>query len=308
MALRLLVLGSCLVAFTGGPWSRQAPAPAKDPFELGLVLKSAREYCRHLEQAALDFVCVEQVTEDLDPSFDRRETRARPKPGAFSDSGTTAYQAPAAAGVPRRESFFGAGITAKTKNSCLYDYQFIRREGKVEEKRILLEKNGHKADAEASPPTVSSFNYSDILLAPVQLLDERCEEYYAYALLGKSRDGDTEAWLLKVTPRLTGVARYLGGTIWLSVARLSILRIEWDPSTFGNFEAVQATAAAYGAEPEVRSYTEFGIEKNGLRFPSADLTEEAYRGADGKLFVRARTSVIYKDYRFFTVETRTTIK
>ena len=54
--------------------------------------------------------------------------------------------------------------------------------------------------------------------------------------------------------------------------------------------------------------TEFAVEKNGLRFPSADLTEESYRGADGKLFVRARTNVVYKDHRFFTVETEATFK
>ncbi len=57
--------------------------------------------------------------------------------------------------------------------------------------------------------------------------------------------------------------------------------------------------------PEVTPDTEFGFEKNGLRFPSLDLTEEAYVDKDGARFVRAVTKVVYKEYKFFTVETET---
>ena len=304
--LMSIVLASlCLF---GNLTGQDVPKPAPDPFELGLVLKHAREYCSRLEKAALDFVCLEEVTEILDASRDGSETRGRFNPGAKTDSVTTAYQGNPTGRPPYRTSFIGSGATPKINNIYLYDYQFIRREGKIEEKRDLLEKNGHKADAKTPRPEVMAFNYADILLAPVRLLDARFEEFYAYRLLGKEKAGGTEAWVLEVSPRLAGVSRYLGGRIWLSVDDSSVLRIEWDPSTFGNFEAVQATAESYKAKPEVRSYSEFGVEKSGLRFPSADFTEEAYRGADGRLFVRARTGVVYRDYRFFTVETLTTIK
>ncbi len=56
------------------------------------------------------------------------------------------------------------------------------------------------------------------------------------------------------------------------------------------------------------SATEFGSKKNGLRFPSLDLTEEACVGKDGKKFVRAVTKIVYKDYKFLTVETETDFK
>lgn len=308
MIKRSLIVGIVLSALPGGPFAQEVPAAAPDPFQLGPVLKQARQYCARLEKAALDFVCLEEVTEILDPSRDRRETPMRFKPEGSTDSGTTTYQGNPTSRPPYRTSFLGNFVMTKTNNTYLYDYQFVRSEGKVEEKRALLEKNGRKADDKTPRPMVSAFNYSDILLAPVRLLDERFEEFYAYRLLGKEKTGGTEALVLEVSPRLTGVSRYLGGKIWISVDDSSVLRIEWDPSTFGNFESVQATAESYKAQPEVRSYSEFGVEKNGLRFPSADLTEEAYRGADGKLFVRARTGIVYRDYKFFTVETQTTIK
>ena len=298
MVKRSLTAGIILVGLLGGLYAQEVPAAAPDPFQLGLVLKQARQYCSRLEKAALDFVCLEEVTEILDPSRDRGEMAMRFSPGLLGR-----YSDP-----PSRASFIRNPVNAKIDNTYLYDYQFIRNEGKVEEKRALLEKNGHKADAKTPRPEVSAFNYSDILLGPVRLLDERFEEFYAFRLLGREEADEQAAWVLEVSPRLSGVSRYLGGKIWISVDDSSILRIEWDPSTFGNFESVQATAKSYEAEPEVRSYSEFGILKNGLRFPSADLTEEAYRGSHGKLFVRAKTGVIYKDYKFFTVETETFLK
>jgi hypothetical protein len=285
----LCVSGGFIAAGLAG---QEIPQPKPDMFQLGLVLKSAREYCARLERAALDFICLEEVSETLDPSRDSREGSVKQNPTWF--------------GTDRLG--FRTPVGAKQDNVYLYDYQFIRREGKVEEKRVLLERNGKKAGADPPLPQMRAFTFADILLAPVQLLDERFREYYAYKLLGREKIGDTEAWILEVAPRLSGVSRYLGGKIWLKTADSSVLRIEWDPTTFGHYENIQARAESYKAQPEVRSYSEFGIEKNGLRFPSVDFTEEAYRGADGKLFVRARTSVVYKSHKFFTVETQTTIK
>ncbi|MBP1768405.1 MAG: hypothetical protein H6P98_2520, partial [Candidatus Aminicenantes bacterium] len=62
-------------------------------------------------------------------------------------------------------------------------------------------------------------------------------------------------------------------------------------------------ARKYGSELAVSLITEYGFEKNGIRFPSRDYSEEAYIKPDGKKFVRSRTSVVYKDYKFFIVET-----
>jgi hypothetical protein len=292
MSRNIMGLTLASVFLLVGLAGQETPPPKPDMFQLGLVLKSAREYCRRLERAALDFICLEEVSETLDPSRDSREGPVKQNPTAFGTDRLVFRMRPG----------------AKLDNAYLYDYQFVRREGKVEERRSLLEKNGKKANAKTPLPQMRAFTYADILLAPVQLLDERFREYYAYKLLGRDKIGDTEAWILEVAPRLTGVSRYLGGKIWLKTDDSSVLRIEWDPSTFGHFETILARGENYKATPEVRSYSEFGFEKNGLRFPSVDFTEEAYRGAEGKLFVRARTSVVYKDYKFFTVETQTTIK
>jgi hypothetical protein len=275
-----------------GSGFQESPPAQVDPSQLALVLKAGREYCARLERAALDFVCQEKVTEKIDLSRDSMEGTVKNAPSIYATDRLS----------------FRTPLGGKRDNAYLYDYQFIRREGKVEEKRVLLEKNGKKASAKTPPPQMEAFNFADVLLAPIRLLDERFEEFYSYRLVGREKVGEVEVWVLEVAPRLTGGLRYMGGKVWLKVDDSSVLRVEWDPTTFGHYEDIQQRAEIYKARPEVRSYTEFGIEKNGLRFPSVDLTEEAYRGSNGKVFVRARTSVVFEDYKFFTVETETVFK
>lgn len=284
--------------FLGGLVGQEARPPDAAPPSLVSVLSSAREYCAKLERAALDFVCTEEVEEKLDLSLDDRaslEQKARATardPGAQTDTHGRI--------VVRRNP--------KQKNTYLYDYQFVRRDGKTVEKRVLLEKNGKKVPSSDPPPRLGAFSYSEVLLGPIRLLDESIQPFYSYRLLGPDSVSGKDVWILEVVPRIKGVSRYLGGRIWLKRDDASVLRIEWDPATFGHYEEIVARAEIFKAKPDVRSVTEFGFEKNGLRFPSSDLTEEGYRLAEDKLFVRARTEITYKDYKFFMVETSATFK
>jgi len=54
--------------------------------------------------------------------------------------------------------------------------------------------------------------------------------------------------------------------------------------------------------PRITLTSEFAVEKNGLRFPSRLVAEEAYLNDRGRTFVRSTTAVAYKDFKFFTVE------
>ena len=271
-----------------------------DNFQLALALKHGREYCKRLERAALDFICIEVVSEQLDLSRDRSRNAVAqvPTPRSVTGSGNPG----------RAELHFdhapGSGIGA----TLVFDYQFVRKDGKVTESRVLLEKNGKKAKPGEDLPRSSVLVFADILLAPVALLNERFADFYDYRLLDEASLDGGKAWILQVSPRLSSAGRYLGGRIWLRQPDGCVLRIDWDPATFGHYENILANAEKYKSEPRVVSFTEFGFEKSGLRFPSVDLTEEAYVGRDGKTFVRSQTRVVFRDYKFFTVETETSIK
>lgn len=273
-----------------------------DPFQMALILKSARQYCQRLEKAALDFVCQEEVLEKIDLSRDSKpEFVNRVYP--VNESKVVALPPPQRPPTPQDARHPGS-----IDNGYLFDYQFIRKAGEARENRVLLEKNGKKAGRKEELPKTATFQYADILLAPIRLLDERFGEYYDYRLLRADELNGVKAWVLDVVPRLAVVDVYLGGKIWLKQEDSSILRIDWDPATFGKYESILLRAKKYKSEPQVTSRTEFGFEKNGLRFPSLDLTEEAYIDKDGKKYVRAVTKIVYKDYKFFTVETETDFK
>lgn len=273
-----------------------------DPFQLALLLKSGRLYCQRLEKAALDFVCQEEVSEKIDLSLDFKPEfvdRIYPSNPAMVVGSSPGQRPPVGQDARRSESI---------DNSYLFDYQFIRKAGEVKETRALLEKNRKKAGTKEEPPKTETFQYADILLAPVRLLDERFGEYYDYRLVREDEWKMRKAWVLDIIPRLSVADVYLGGKIWLGQEDSSVLRIDWDPATFGRYETILLRAKKYGMTPRVTSYTEFGFEKNGLRFPSLDVTEEAYVDKDAKRFVRAVTMVVYKEYKFFTVETETEFK
>jgi hypothetical protein len=275
----------------------QSPDPASPP--LATILATARDYCAKLERAALDFVCLEEVEERLDLRHDERSDLERAAQSKAKDP---------QAWVASPRDRLVAPRNPKLNNTYLFDYQFIRRDKKVEEKRVLLKRNGRKVSPQTAAPRFSAFNYADVLLMPVRLLDEKSQDFYSYRLLGGGPVSGLDAWVIEAVPRMTGITRYLGGRVWLKRDDSSVLRIEWDPTTFDHYEDIIARVMSFKAEPEIRSVTEFGFEKNGIRFPSSDLTEEAYRDADGKLFVRARTEVTYRDYKFFVVETSSTLK
>ncbi len=272
-----------------------------DPFQTGLVLKKAREYCRRLERAAIDFICLEEVSEKIDLSRDDRQTSVRMDPRVISGAdpgdrmGTHRPISPNSRSSVRKELRY------------LFDYQFVRQNGEVKENRILLEKNGKKAKPKEKLTPMFVFQCSEILLMPVQLLDEKFGEFYSYRLLREDSLDGVKIWVLEVTPRLP-VGGYLGGRLWINQQDASILKIEWDPTTFGRYESIRQNAARYMETPLVSSYTDFGFEKNGLRFPSLDFTEEAYVDGSGNKFVRSQTQVAFKDYKFFTVDTETTFK
>jgi hypothetical protein len=299
----------CISPLLPGPPSQEASQiPSRtqtlDPFQTALVLKAAREYCRRLEKAAIDFVCREETTEKIDLSRDVQpdfvsRLNLHPASGEMNVGLPPAQRPP----VPR--DFRKPG---SVENTYVFDYQFVRQSGKIKERRELLEKNGKKAGKKEEPPKTEAFQYADILLAPVRLLDERFSEYYDYRLIREDTLDGTKVWVLDVVPRLSLVDVYLGGKLWLKEDDSSVLRIDWDPTTFGRYENILRRAKVYKCEPQVTSATEFGFEKNGLRFPSADLTEEAYVDQKGEKFVRAVTKVVYKDYKFFTVETETEFK
>ncbi len=265
-----LLLGISLVSvtiFSMGirPARRVPPTPQNTQNQasaarLAEVLEKAEMYCHRLDRAALDFICLEEVTE-----MTRHYT-------------------------PRTDIY-------------LYDYQFVRKGEEIKEQRNLIAVNGKKTNIRDSSLNTLVFQYKNILFGPVGLLGKVWQAYYEFALIEEDTINGERAVVIEAKPRPSLPQPHCYGRFWIKEDDGSVLKIVWDQRSLGNFQSVEEWAKAHESEPQVTSYSEYGLEKNGLRFPSRSYTEIAYINKDNRKFVNAEISIFYKDYKFFTVET-----
>jgi len=249
-----------LLAVMGLSSARQTPQVQTDQERLAAILKKSEEYCRRLDSAALDFVCLEEVTE-----------RTR-----FTSMETDVY---------------------------LYDYQFVRKNQEMKEKRNLLAVNGKKKRSQDQPLQTVVFRYENALFGPVGLLSKSWQAYHDYRLIGEDILGKEKAVVIGATPKPDFATPHCYGSIWIREEDGAILKIVWDQRSIGNYGSVEEWAKLHGAEPQITSFLEYGLEKNGLRFPSRNYTENAYILKEGRKYANAEINILYKDYKFFTVET-----
>ena len=259
--------------------------PQKD---LPDILKAAAEYCRRLENSALDFVCLEEITEKINRS---REIRADAPGVRYSTRAGETFRKPAPV------------LTPFATNTYVYDYQFIRKDGRLKETRTLLEENRKKKTEKNAKLKTINFVYQNALLGPIGVLGERWQPDYDYKITGEESVDGRSVLIIDAIPKAPNPEiRFLYGKIRIDKQTKDILEISWNQERIGNFEVFEKRGYDYNAEPQISIISEFNIAKNGIRFPSKLKVEEAYLDKSGSKFVRSVTTVTYRDFRYFTVE------
>lgn len=248
------------------------------------ILEKTGEYCRRLEKAALDFVCLEEVSERIDLFRDIVQSRL-----AYVWEGT--------------RSRFVSRVEPVKINKYRYDYQLIRKGNKIKERRILLEENLQRKYERDADLKTSVFTFKKFLFGPIAVLSAENKHYYDYQIIKEEmRDGE-KVVLLEANPNPSLTQNVIFGKIWIRKRDFPILKMECNQKSIANFWILEERAKRYKADPEITTIVEYGVEKNGVRFPSRCFIEEAYRNKKGEKFVRSETTVVYKKYKFFTVET-----
>jgi hypothetical protein len=138
------------------------------------ILQREAEYCRRLELAALEFVCLEDITEKIDQSKDInlikwRSPRDRPP--------------------------------TSVKRTFLYDFQFIRKGGSIKETRTLLKQNGRDAEVKDAELETANFVYKNAVLAPVGIFGDRWREAFDYKISGEATFGGRSCLIISVVPK-----------------------------------------------------------------------------------------------------------
>lgn len=274
----IIFLAFALIFFSPSIFAQNVSVQT-DQAKMAQILKQSKEYCRRLAHAALDFVCMEEVSEKKINIIQVLEMIR-----------------------------FGMGsrVVEKEfvrKHKYLYDYQFIHKDDRKIEKRILLEEDGIKKREEVTRLKTTMFQYKNVIFGPINLLDEDRQPFYNYKMIGDELIDGKKTLVIEATPIPTFREQILWGKIWVCESDFSILKIEWNQDRMAHSAIIKDMARRYKAEPRITHLTEFGFEKNGIRFPSRYFIEEVYIKKKGKKIVHSETQVIYKDYKFFTVET-----
>lgn len=249
--------------------------PPTSPADLQRLLVSAAEYCDRLSRSVLDFVCRERISE-----------------WSYPEATLLKY---------RMTDYVRRG--RKEANACLYDYQLVRdRAGSIRESRTLLRENNKDVHVPDSPLETRSFWHAKIVMGPLGLLSRERQAEHDFRVVREQPEGRERIVVVEAVPKPGVTADHLVGTIWLRFRDAGILKIEWDPSSIDNFTGVAETAERFRMTPRIVLTSEYGIEKNGIRFPSRYTVDETYaRGV--RRFHRSETVVVYDQYKFFTVET-----
>jgi hypothetical protein len=265
------------------------PLPAKgDPVPTS-VLETAARYCRDLEGASLDFVCREDVRERLSAWLVGNTAKSVGPP---LDGFQTGVKAPLAAEDRARD--------------WVYDYQLARKEGWTAETRVLLEENGKPRREERAALRTERFVHKLVVLGPVGLFGEDAQSRHDYVVARETEMEGEPVLVVEVRPK--GMeASSLFGKAWVRPRDGAVLKIEWEPASMGNYAAIEAFAKSMRAKPRIRFTSEYAVEKNGLRFPSSYEVVEAYR-TSSQTVTASKTSVAYKDYKFFEVKVRTEVR
>ena len=286
----LALLATPMGAYPGGRQARPSGAPASaaaasstatisssssSSSDLGRLLDSAAAYCDRLSRSVLDFVCRERISE-----------------WSYPEASLIRY---------RMTDYIRRG--PKETKAYLYDFQLVRdRAGSIRESRTLLKENRKDVRVPDAPLKTRFFWHAKIVMGPLGLLSRDRQAEHDFRILREEQAKGERIVVVEAVPKPGIAADHLVGTIWLRSRDAGILKIEWDPSSIDNFGGVMETAGRFHMTPRIVLTSEYGIEKNGIRFPSRYAVRETYaRG--GRRFHRSETEVVYDEYKFFTVET-----
>jgi len=254
--------------------------------ELDKILEKGADYCKRLAKSALFFVCEEKIEEEI---YQYRPTiGSRVVIDANQETQRVYY-------VRRPRPII-------EKNIYIYDYQLIKKGGKIEESRILLEENKEKRYEKNSKLKTKRFYSKKSIFGPVGLLNKDWQEMYNYKIIKEATIDGREATVIEATPRMKMEEKPNYGKVWVDKKDFSVLKIEIEEESLAGFESFKEVRKKQNIKPVITVAHYYGIEKNGIRFPSKTVFEESYFIPNIGRLKDSKTTITYDKYRFFIVE------
>ena len=263
------------------PQDTRPAAVPQDPLLADILARSAA-YCEKVKAMALFYVCRPKI-KAVRFSYRQRWVDAGPVQGTEK----TFLQA-------KRVKFEARGSRT---NHYLYDYQLVNKDGAVSERWTLIGENGRKRQQEVAGPKDIRFSAAQLVYGPVGFLANSWQDHFRYEVGGREVVDDREAVVIRCEPRIRGRDNDNVGRIWVDSEDRSILQIEWEPSSIEGYNDKAPEGYGRGVVWKVS----YGVEKNGVRFPSRQVVQEYLLDEKGLKIPLEEVTFLYLDYKFFTV-------
>ena len=274
---------------------RAAPYPA----ELARILELGGDYCERLENAVLDFTCIETIKEThyyLHPDLFARVTLRNQATGNLYLSGINIYNDPS-----RTE-----------RNTYKCDYMLVRTESKPEEQRLVLTEKGSSTNAPGTFLKEDKYIAIAPLFASIRLLGKDRQNLFNYRLLGKKKINGIQTSVIEALPKSGNADGVEFGKLWVDPQDGHILRSEIHGVPLKGFEDVLEETTRLNVKPDFVAIHDYEVEKNNLLFPSRSKIHVTYPSGrtDHPTWPspKIKAVITYDQYKFFMVSTDVKIK
>jgi TonB family protein len=278
----------------------QSPWPETGPFSpdvLQRILDQCAEYCRKLAGAALDFFCEETIKET---HFSMRKGLKWKTSTIMVSSGEN-YEDRIIIPLDKIQIM----DPAQTKrNNFLCDYQIVRKDGVLKERRILLKENGRPNADRTKLLEESRVTGLSPLFAPLKVLLPNRQPKFFFRVADEEKVQGLKAYVVEASPKSGDEDGIWAARIWVDPERSLILKCEIEGIPIDGYEDVLDDCAVLNIRPEFITTHEYRIEKGGVLFPWRSKVRIAYPEFGPAASLPKDDIVLtYANYRFFIVET-----
>lgn len=287
-------------------WREQAPEALDQASqeELRRILRGCAEYCRKLADLALYFICEETISET------RHQVKAGIDPSdlIFIQS-ERIWEDPIsgfAVAMKWGTQIMDPGRTERNNYIC--DYQLIKKGDTIEERRILLKKNGRKISDQKKLLEEKRYSVLKPIFASLQVLDQDHQSLFKYRILEEDKVHGNKAYVIEAMPKSGDADGVRSAKVWVDKESFQILKSEIEGIPLEGYEDVLKDSVLLNIRPIFLTTHEYRVEKKGVLFPERTTVRVEYRGSYlGRPVSKLKTDMTYKKFKFFTVDTESQI-
>lgn len=299
-----------------------AGAPVKNQEKkLPEILKGTARYCEKLKTKVFHFLCREEIVETCEKAYDYPNNKQglkdfleRNKPKHPTDDLDTNPKMDRLVESLRKNRIRGNYNYKKHEQKNIYvnEYRILKDGGRINEERTVIRMNGKNVRMENPGLLTYIYSYQNTL-SPIYLFAGENQGKYRYKLLKKEKTMNRNAYVIEVkSKRKNKSKKEKMAVAWVDMKDFSILKLEVLPGAFKGYDYLLKVGENKTFDVKINDVHYFGIQKNGLRFPSQTEIRLSYKQDPPKgiygakhgaiLITNLTTNYTYLNYLFYKVK------